>query len=91
MILIPFVENAFAKWGQLRKVVDQHHLTCDEKQIRFEVRNSIHHALNMILKKSIPVSDLKCAGATKPGVSGKHEINIHPPGQEFIVQLSIQP
>lgn len=93
MILIPFVENAFKHGVSLReRSWISITLTCEEKQIRFEVRNSIHPLAQHDPEKEHSGIGLKNVLERLNLVyPGKHEINIQTTGQEYIVQLSIQP
>lgn len=93
MILIPFVENAFKHGVSLQekswiKVV----LTCDEKQIRFEVRNSVHaRAQHDPEKDHSGIGLQNVLERLNLLYPGRHEINIQTNEQEYIIQLSIQP
>ena len=93
MILIPFVENAFKHGVSLReKSWISITLTCEEKQIRFEVRNSIHPLAQHDPEKEHSGIGLKNVLERLNLVyPGKHKIDIHTIEQEYIVQLSIQP
>lgn len=93
MILIPFVENAFKHGISLReKSWINISLTCEEKYIRFEVRNSVHPRPQNDPEKGNPGSGLKNVLERLTLVyPGKHEISINTSEEEFIVHLSIQP
>lgn len=93
MILIPFVENAFKHGVSLReRSWISIKLTCDEKQIRFEVRNSIHPLMQNDPEKEHSGIGLKNVLERLNLVyPGKHAIKIQTIEQEYIVQLSIHP
>ncbi|AXY72504.1 hypothetical protein D3H65_00265 [Paraflavitalea soli] len=93
MILIPFVENAFKHGVSLReKSWISIILSCNEKGIRFEVRNSIHPPA-----PNDPETEHSGIGLTNVLerltllYPGKHAIDIKTNEQEYIVRLSLQP
>jgi LytS/YehU family sensor histidine kinase len=93
MLLIPFVENAFKHGISLNeKSWIRITLDCDEHNIRFEVRNSMHQK-----QATDPEKDRSGIGfknvveRLKLIYPGKHQISVHGDGKEFVVQLAIQP
>lgn len=93
MLLIPFVENAFKHGISLKeKSWIKINLDCNEKNILFEVRNSMHPR-----KDSDPEKERSGIGfknvleRLKLIYPGKHQISVNGDGKEFFVQLSIQP
>jgi two-component system LytT family sensor kinase len=93
MILIPFVENAFKHGISLREKSWIHiSLTCEEKLIRFEVRNSVHPRPQNDPERSNAGIGLKNVMERLALVyPGKHEIKVTSNEKEFIVHLTIQP
>jgi LytS/YehU family sensor histidine kinase len=93
MLLIPFIENAFKHGISLTeqswiKIL----LTCDEKNIRFEVRNSIHSFRNNDPEREKSgIGLINVAERLKLLYPGRHEFVTMQSGNEFIAQLSIQP
>ncbi|MEC5144874.1 histidine kinase [Chitinophaga sp. 212800010-3] len=93
MLLIPFVENAFkhginpeaSSWIKIS-------LDCNETDIRFEVRNSLHPKTNNDPEKNrsgIGVKNvLERLNIIYPN---RHQVNICDDGREFLVRLVIQP
>lgn len=93
MLLIPFVENAFKHGVSLEepswiKIV----LTCDEKNICFEVRNSLHSTPNNDPEKdSSGIGLNNVQERLKLVYPSSHRISISQENNEFIIQLTIQP
>jgi LytS/YehU family sensor histidine kinase len=92
MLLIPFVENAFKHGISLQeKSWISILLNCQEKEIFFEVRNSIHNKL-----PDHPREDGPGIGLTNVRerlrliYPGKHKLSLNNDGREFLVRLSIQ-
>jgi two-component system, LytTR family, sensor kinase len=93
MLLIPFVENAFKHGISLKEPSwIKIYLTCNEKNILFEVRNSMH-----IRQGVDPEQERSGIGfknvleRLKLIYPGKHNISFNGDGMEFFVRLSIQP
>jgi two-component system LytT family sensor kinase len=93
MLLIPLVENAFKHGISLKeKSWIKINLHCDEKNIRFEVRNSMHTK-----QDSDPEKDKSGIGfknvleRLKLIYGGRFQISVNGDGKEFFVQLAIQP
>jgi sensor histidine kinase YesM len=93
MLLIPFVENAFKHGISLNeKSWIRITLDCDDQNIRFEVRNSMHPK-----QSTDPEKDRSGIGfknvleRLKLIYPGKHQISVNGDGKEFLVQLAIQP
>jgi hypothetical protein len=93
MLLIPFVENAFKhgislkneSWVSIR-------LDCDEQQIRFEVRNSLHTRPENGTEKGRSGVGLKnVTERLNLLYEGRHQLTCGREGNEFVVRLSIQP
>jgi len=93
MLLIPLVENAFKhgislneqSWINIR-------LSCTEKNILFEVRNSMHAKTNDDPEKERSGIGFKnVVERLKLIYPGKHEVVVNEDGKEFFVQLSIEP
>jgi two-component system LytT family sensor kinase len=93
MILIPFVENAFKHGISLEKRSwIKITLTGDEKDIRFEVRNSIHQKRSNDPEKDNTGIGLKnVLERLKLVYPGRHEVQIREDGGEFLVLLVIRP
>ncbi len=91
MLLIPFVENAFKHGISLRdKSWIKVSLVCEEKQIRFSVRNSVHtRPENDPEKEQSGIGLQNVIERLKLVYPGKHTIHISNSGQEFAVELSI--
>lgn len=92
MLLIPFVENAFKHGISLKeKSWVQISLECNEKNILFEVRNSMH-----AWQENDPEEEKSGIGfknvleRLKLIYGGKFQISVNGDGKEFFVQLSIQ-
>jgi LytS/YehU family sensor histidine kinase len=92
MLLIPFVENAF-KHGislQERSWIDIK-LECSDTFTCFQVRNSIHHRMEADTEKDRSGIGLKnVAARLKLLYPGKHELQVHENGNEFIAKLVLQ-
>jgi len=93
MLLIPFVENAFKHGISLReRSWINIRLDCDEKNIHFEVRNSVHNRLKddpEATKSGIGMKNV--INRLKLVYGGRHEFYVHGDEKEFFVQLVIQP
>ncbi|MBS1598125.1 MAG: histidine kinase [Bacteroidetes bacterium] len=93
MLLIPLVENAFKHGISLQeKSWIRIKLECDEKNIRFEVHNSMHAK-----KDNDPEKDKSGIGfknvieRLKLVYGGRFQISTNGNGKEFFVKLAIQP
>lgn len=93
MLLIPLVENAFKHGISLKeKSWIKINLTCNEKEILFEVHNSMH-----LRQDSDPEKERSGIGfknvveRLKLIYPGKHQITVNGDGKVFFVKLSIQP
>jgi len=93
MLLIPFVENAFKHGISLKeKSWIKINLACSEKNILFEVRNSMHPGRNNDPEEGKSGIGFKnVLERLKLIYGGKFEISVNGDGKEFFVQLSIQP
>jgi LytS/YehU family sensor histidine kinase len=93
MLLIPFVENAFKHGISLtEKSWIKINLACNEKEIIFSVRNSMHSRQQDDPEKEKSGIGLKnVLQRLKLIYPGKHTIAANGDGKEFFVQLSIQP
>jgi two-component system, LytTR family, sensor kinase len=93
MLLIPFVENAFKHGISLKeKSWIRIHLACDEKEIRFEVHNSMHEKTKNDTEKE--KSGIGFKNVLKRLIliyGGRHQISVNADGKEFFVKLAIQP
>jgi two-component system, LytTR family, sensor kinase len=92
MLLIPFVENAFKHGISLREPSwIKIGLVCEEKQVRFSVRNSVHAR-----PEHDPEKDRSGIGLQnvierlKLVYPGRHNISINNNDQEFAVELTIE-
>jgi LytS/YehU family sensor histidine kinase len=92
MLLIPFVENAFKhgihvneqSWIRIN-------LCCDTNNIRFEVRNSRHQAMDNDPEKEhsgIGLDNVK--ERLHLFYQNRHQLQYGPEGNEFVITLSIQ-
>ncbi len=93
MLLIPLVENAFKHGISLKKKSwIKINLACNEKEILFEVRNSMHPR-----QDNDPEKDRSGIGfknvleRLKLLYPGRFQVSANGDGKEFFVQLSIQP
>lgn len=93
MLLIPFVENAFKHGVSLReRSWIQLSLACEDKQIRFAVRNSVHARPQHDPEKEHSGIGLQnVLERLKLVYPGRHVIDIQSTDREFTVTLSIQP
>jgi two-component system LytT family sensor kinase len=93
MLLIPLVENAFKHGISLKKKSwIKIRLDCNEKEIRFEVRNSIHPKRDDDPEKeSSGIGFKNVVERLKLIYPGKHEIAVNADDKEFFVQLLIKP
>jgi two-component system, LytTR family, sensor kinase len=93
MLLIPLVENAFKHGISLtEKSWIKIKLNCTEKDIIFEVRNSMHpKADNDPEKDRSGIGFNNVLERLKLIYPGRHQISVNGDGKEFFVQLAIQP
>ena len=93
MLLIPLVENAFKHGISLKeKSWIKISLTCNEKEILFEVRNSMHTRKdNDPEKENSGIGFKNVVERLKLIYPGRHQIAVNGDGNEFFVELSIQP
>jgi two-component system LytT family sensor kinase len=93
MLLIPFVENAFKHGISLKeKSWIKISLHCNEKDILFEVRNSVHQRQdNDAEKDKSGIGFKNVLERLKLIYPGKFQIAVNDDSKEFFVQLSIQP
>ncbi|MEO6358566.1 MAG: histidine kinase, partial [Ferruginibacter sp.] len=93
MLLIPLVENAFKHGISLtKKSWIKISLHCNEKDILFEVRNSVHQRQdNDPEKDKSGIGFKNVLERLKLIYPGKFQIAVNDDGKEFLVQLSIQP
>jgi len=93
MLLIPLVENAFKHGISLKeKSWIQINLECNEKNILFEVRNSMHPRRdNDPEEERSGIGFKNVLERLKLIYGGKFQISVNGDGKEFFVQLSIQP
>ena len=93
MLLIPLVENAFKHGISLKeKSWIKINLHCNEKDILFEVRNSVHRRLdNDPEKERSGIGFINVLERLKLIYPGKFQIDVNDDGKEFFVSLSIQP
>jgi len=91
MMLIPLVENAFKHGISLIETSwIKINLACDENNIRFEVRNSMHTKQDGDTEQAssgIGVNNI--VERLKHIYPGKHQIFFNGDGKEFLAQLSI--
>ena len=93
MLLIPLVENAFKHGISLKeKSWIKINLHCNEKDILFEVRNSVHQRYdNDPEKERSGIGFNNVLERLKLIYPGKFQISVNDDGKEFFVLLSIQP
>ncbi len=93
MLLIPFVENAFKHGISLKeKSWVSIRLTCDEKEIRFEVYNSMHEkAKDDPEKERSGIGFKNVLERLKLLYGGRFQASVNADGKEFFVKLAIQP
>ncbi len=93
MLLIPLVENAFKHGISLKeKSWIKINLHCTEKDILFEVRNSVHQRQdNDPEKDKSGIGFKNVLERLKLIYPGKFQIAVNDDAGEFFVQLSIQP
>ena len=93
MLLIPLVENAFKHGISLKeKSWIKINLECTEKNILFEVHNSMHQKDNNDLEKERSGIGFKnVLNRLKLIYGGRFQISVNGDGKEFFVKLSIQP
>jgi hypothetical protein len=91
MLLIPFVENAFKHGISLREPSwIRISLVCEEKQLRFSVRNSVHPRLeNDPEKERSGIGLQNVIERLKLVYPARHTIHINNSAQEFTVELYI--
>jgi hypothetical protein len=93
MLLIPFVENAFKHGISLKeKSWIKINLECNEKNILFEVRNSMHARLdNDPEEERSGIGFKNVLERLKLTYGGRFQASVNSDGTEFFVQLAIQP
>jgi len=93
MLLIPLVENAFKHGISLNeKSWISIKLSCTEKNILFEVRNSMHAKTTSDPEKERSGIGFKnVVERLKLIYPGKHQVKVNQDGKEFFVQLIIEP
>ncbi len=93
MLLIPFVENAFKHGISLKeRSWIKINLNCNEKEILFEVRNSMHPPQDTNPEEeSSGIGFNNVLERLKLIYPHKYQISVNGNGKEFFVQLAIQP
>jgi len=93
MLLIPLVENAFKHGISLKeRSWIKINLECTEKNILFEVRNSMHEKIsNDPEKEKSGIGFKNVLERLKLIYPGRFQISVNGDGTEFFVQLSIEP
>jgi len=93
MLLIPFVENAFKHGINLdRKSWISIRLDCTEKEIRFNVNNSLHPpGTDNLEKESGGIGNQNVMERLKLIYPGKHQVAITTNGDEYAINLIIFP
>ncbi len=93
MLVIPFVENAFKHGISLKeKSWIKINLHCDEKNILFEVRNSMHQRPdNDPEKEKSGIGFKNVLERLKLIYPGRFQVAVNDDGKEFFVKLSIEP
>lgn len=92
MMLIPLVENAFKHGISLKeRSWIKINLTCTEKNILFEVRNSMHEKpANDPEKEKSGIGLKNVVERLKLIYPGKFQLSVNGDGKEFFVQISIE-
>jgi hypothetical protein len=92
MLLIPFVENAFKHGISLQeKSWIKIKLSCEDRQLKFEVRNSVHEALvNDPEKENSGIGLQNVRERLHLFYKGRYELNYGVEGKEFMVNLTIK-
>ena len=92
MLLIPLVENAFKHGISLKeRSWIKINLTCTEKNILFEVRNSMHERkANDPEKEKSGIGFKNVLERLKLIYADRFQISVNGDGKEFFVQLSIE-